>query len=42
MPNSKTFLQDVTFMFQEAADLISIEEGLATIQYPRGAIGLGR
>lgn len=29
MPNSKTFLQDVNLMFQEAADLISMEEGLA-------------
>ena len=30
MSGSKTFLQDVNSMFQEAADLISVEEGLAT------------
>lgn len=30
MSGSKTFLQDVNAMFQEAADLISMEEGLAT------------
>lgn len=29
MSGSKTFLQDVNLMFQGAADLISMEEGLA-------------
>ena len=29
MSNSQTFLKDVNLMFQEAADLISMEEGLA-------------
>lgn len=30
MSGSKTFLQDVNLMFQEAADLIAMEDGLAT------------